>query len=496
MTVYNVLGCFYFTDFMQNVKGRWVVHSISPPPYPKTFPCARLNLTPGIGPQVYRKNDISRHDRTTERSILHRPIPTKPQDLSRGQKKAGWAKYAYFSTLTRKKSWWATFVVFTYKKSTIKTGITKSGQWTFGGLTRKNFSKKNFGGLTSTGLLLLCVGFGLAIPSGSIQARAYSYLNSKSSGVDVVVARSEAQTSQTIPFLEAAVNIDPKKAQGGGDITVVNDSALLPEEGPSGTLADVESNDYQGGVSLYVVHEGDTIAQVAKMFEVSENTILWANGLSSSAKLRAGQTLAILPIDGVQHTVKKGETIGGIAKKYGGRAADILEFNNLVAGQTLSLGDTIVIPNGKEGLESGSSSSSGTSPLSRSRARLIASYPSYSGYYINPLPSGHRNNAQGIHGYNGVDLDAPKGDPVYAAADGIVTASFFRTGDPWFGGYGNYIDINHPNGTQTRYGHLSAVYVQVGAQVNQGQSIGEVGSTGHSTGPHLHFEVHGAKNPF
>lgn len=303
--------------------------------------------------------------------------------------------------------------------------------------------------------------------------------------------RSEAQTSQTIAFLESAVNVDPKKAVGGGDITVVNDSALLPDIGPSGTIANIQSVDSQGGVTVYVVHTNDTIAQVAKMFEVSENTILWANGLSSGAKLHEGQTLDILPIDGVQHTVQKGETIGGIAKKYGAKVVDILEFNDLLSTDVLSVGDTVIVPNGKEGIPG--APSNGTS-LAVSRSRVIASFPLITGYYMNPLPTGHKS--QGIHGYNGVDLAAPRGDTVYAAAEGIVTASFFRTGDPWFGGYGNYIDIDHPNGTQTRYAHLRAVYVKVGTHVDQGQPIGEVGNTGHSTGPHLHFEVHGAKNPF
>ena len=338
---------------------------------------------------------------------------------------------------------------------------------------------------------MLCVGFGLSVPAHSADARAYAYLNSKAIKTDPVISRSEAQTSQTIAFLEAAVNIDPKKAQGGGDITVVNDSALLPEEGPSGTLADVQSGDYLGGVSLYVVHEGDTIAQVAKMFDVNETTILWANGLPANSKLRAGQTLAILPINGVQHTVQNGETLGGIAKMYGAKVAAILDYNDLLPTDILRIGDTIIVPNGKEGIPG--APSSGTS-RAVSRSIAISSFPTIGGYYTNPVPNGHKT--QGVHGYNGVDIGAPRGSSVYAAAEGIVTAAFYRAGDPWFGGYGNYIDVDHPNGTQTRYAHLSAVFVEVGAHVVQGQAIGAVGNTGHSTGPHLHFEVHGAKNPF
>jgi murein DD-endopeptidase MepM/ murein hydrolase activator NlpD len=101
--------------------------------------------------------------------------------------------------------------------------------------------------------------------------------------------------------------------------------------------------------------------------------------------------------------------------------------------------------------------------------------------------------SQGIHGYNGVDLAAPTGTQVLAAASGQVLISRFGG---WNGGYGNYIVIKHSNGTQTLYAHNSANYVSVGQWVSQGDVIGLVGNTGKSTGSHLHFEVRGAKNPF
>ncbi len=278
---------------------------------------------------------------------------------------------------------------------------------------------------------------------------------------------------------------------GGGDITIVDDSALFPDVGPSGTIADIESSVHQGKVSLYVVRSGDTITQVAKMFGVTVNTILWANDLSRGATLREGQHLIVLPIDGVQHTVKKGDTLQSIAKKYKGDIDDILEFNDMTAGQKLSVGDIVIIPDGREEAVPTSGAVSG------GRSRTIASYPSYLGYYTHPVPSGQKS--QGIHGYNGVDYGAPKGTPVYAAAEGTVIVSRFRAsgcGRSCGGGYGNYIVIEHPNGTQTLYGHLSAVYTQIGVHVDKGQWIGEVGSTGKSTGSHLHFEVRGARNPF
>lgn len=325
----------------------------------------------------------------------------------------------------------------------------------------------------------------------SVHARAFSYLGGHPEKSIVLSSpRAEAQNSQTIAFLEGAANLDPKKAMGGGDINVVDDSALLSDSGPSGTIADIESNDHQGKVVLYVVRPGDTIAQVAKMFGVSVNTILWANDIPRGGALHEGQYLAILPIDGVQHTVKKGETLQSIAKKYRGDIKDILEFNDMTADQKLSVGDVVIIPNGKEDAAPTSGTPSG------GRARMIATYPSYEGYYTHPVPAGHKT--QGIHGYNGVDYGAPIGTPVYAAAEGTVIVSQFHAsycGRSCGGGYGNYIVIGHPNGTQTLYGHLSAVYTTVGVHVDKGQWIGEVGNTGRSTGAHLHFEVRGAKNP-
>lgn len=332
---------------------------------------------------------------------------------------------------------------------------------------------------------------GFSAPLTTAQARGFFYLGSKADKTAVVAVRTEAQNSQTIAFLEGAVNSDPNPAKGGGDITIVDDSAFISEVGPDGTILDVESNDHQGKVSLYIVRPGDTIEKIAKMFGVTVNTILWANDLPKGTSLRSGQNLIILPIDGVQHTVKKGETLKGLAKKYKGDLAEIVEFNDLDIDQPLSIGDVIIIPNGKEETTSTSGSTSG------SRAKSNSSYPSYSGYYAHPVPGGHKT--QGIHGYNGVDYGAPIGTSVYAAADGVVIVSKFRTsycGRNCGGGYGNYIVVEHSNGTQTLYGHLSMVFVQVGARVSQNQLIGEVGNTGKSTGAHLHFEVRGAKNPF
>ncbi len=433
-----------------------VIHTLSPSGSSNPFLCARLLLTTGISPRFAVKDDFSHPDRTTERHLFSRPISTKLKDLGRVQMNADRAKYAYFSRFTRKKSWWATF------------------------------GKINKVGFISFGALIF-----LSFPYEFVHARAFSYMLTASNTAVLSPLRTEPQNSQTIAFLEAALNIDPKKAMGGGDITVLDDSALISDAGPSGTIADIEASNHQGKVSLYVVHADDTIAGIAKMFGVTVNTILWANDLPRGATLRAGQHLVILPIDGIQHVIQKGDTINSIARKYKGDIPEILEFNDLSVGQKLSVGDVVVVPNGREEV---STPASATPSVSGGRSRT---YPAYDGYYTHPVPAGHKT--QGIHGYNGVDYGAPRGTPVYSAAEGTVIVSRFTAGGcgrSCFGGYGNYIVIEHPNGTQTLYGHLSSVYTQVGVRVGKGQWIGEVGNTGKSTGSHLHFEVRGAKNPF
>jgi LysM repeat protein len=284
------------------------------------------------------------------------------------------------------------------------------------------------------------------------------------------------------PALRAAVNVDPNPAKGGGDITVVAGVALQSEAGPSGTLADIEvARPGADHISIYVVREGDTLSQIADLFGVTTNTIIWSNDLRGST-IRPGQTLAILPVSGVTHTAVKGDTLASVVKKYQGDMDEVLAFNNLSKGASLAVGDTVVIPYGimpqaKAVVTSKPASGSGG--------------PSLSGYFLRPLVGGLKS--QGIHGYNGVDLAAPTGANVLASAAGQVIIS--RTYG-YNGGYGQYIVIKHANGTQTLYAHLSQNYVFAGDMVVQGEVIGAVGNTGRSTGPHLHFEVRGAANPF
>ncbi len=289
--------------------------------------------------------------------------------------------------------------------------------------------------------------------------------------------------SQNIGLLSAAINPNPNFAKGGGDITVVGGTALLSETGPEGTLANIEENQ-SSTISVYVVREGDTLGDIAKMFGVTTNTIAWANEITRGA-IRPGQTLIILPISGVRHLVAKNETIQSIAKKYKADVTEIAQYNHLSENAKLAIGDVVLVPEGEIAPPPSVGATGRPAKLRGNNG------PDLEGYYLRPLIGGRKS--QGLHGYNGIDLASYLGAPILAAAAGEV---IIAKGAGWNGGYGNYIVIAHPNGTQTLYGHLSALAVTSGKSVTRGEIIGYLGNTGRSTGPHLHFEVRGAKNPF
>ena len=281
-------------------------------------------------------------------------------------------------------------------------------------------------------------------------------------------------------LLSPALNLDPNPAKGGGDTPIVG-NALLADAGPLGTIADIEDAPASDQISLYVVRVGDTLTQIAQMFGVSVNTLLWANDLPRGTQIRKDQTLVILPVSGVRHAVAKGDTIQSIAKRYGASAAEIASFNGVYESHPLALGQTIIVPDGEIA----------PTPVRAGKPVIAGGGRTVGGFFSAPLSSYRKT--QGLHGYNGVDLAAPMGTPILAAAPGVVIVS--KSG-AWNGGYGNYIVIKHENGTQTLYAHNKSNTVSQGQRVERGQVIGSVGNTGRSTGTHLHFEVRGAKNPF
>ncbi|OHB13664.1 MAG: hypothetical protein A3G05_00535 [Candidatus Zambryskibacteria bacterium RIFCSPLOWO2_12_FULL_45_14] len=285
--------------------------------------------------------------------------------------------------------------------------------------------------------------------------------------------------SQTMNLLEGYLNINPT-GMGGTEIAIVDSTALESNGGDSEVFVDLGKSG-TGQISVYVVREGDTLSEIAEMFGVSTNTILWANNVKVNS-IKVGQELVILPISGVRHVVKSGDTLQSLAKKYKADLEDILSYNGLATNAKIKSGDIVIIPDGVI---------SASQNIAGSGSGASTNYPTYAGYYLRPIVGGKKS--QGRHGNNGVDLAAPIYTPILASADGKVIVS--RTGG-YNGGYGTYVVISHANGTQTVYAHMSVNNVSVGDWVDQGQVIGAIGMTGKTTGPHVHFEVRGAKNPF
>ncbi|HEX2792765.1 MAG TPA: M23 family metallopeptidase [Candidatus Paceibacterota bacterium] len=314
------------------------------------------------------------------------------------------------------------------------------------------------------------------------------------------VSRAQETTSAdyyengVIAYLDAATHSDPNPGKGEASLAMTGDSALLANIGPDGVIAErgsLAAKSGGGQITSYTVEEGDSLSEIADRFGVTVNTILWANDISDANTVRPGDDLLILPVSGLQYTVRSGDTIGTIADKYGADANEIALFNGLASSVDLKAGSDIIIPGGQLPSSKSATAKKPTAkkPVS-SGSTAPKTLPAISGFFGNPLPGG--KITQGIHGYNGIDIGAPSGTPIYAAASGSIVVA--KNDDGYNGGYGNYIVIDHGNGTQTLYAHMSSTAVS-GGSVSKGDVIGYVGSTGRSTGNHLHFEVRGAKNP-
>lgn len=227
-------------------------------------------------------------------------------------------------------------------------------------------------------------------------------------------------------------------------------------------------------VTDYSVQPGDTIDSIAAAFNISSNTLLWANDLSRGAALKVGQTLVVPPVSGVIYAVRSGDTISDMAKTYKAKADDIIAFNNLSGEGDIFIGDVLIIPGG-------------TMP---SRALPSVQAQLADNFFIYPAEG---QISQGLHYYNAVDLANKCGTPIYATAAGTVQRAVSNGG--WNLGMGNHITVLHSSRIVSYYGHLLSLFVKPGDRVNVGDRIALMGSTGKATGCHVHFQVLGAKNP-
>ncbi len=241
----------------------------------------------------------------------------------------------------------------------------------------------------------------------------------------------------------------------------------------------------KGEITEYRVADGDTVSSIAQKFGVNIDTIMWENNLKSVDAIKVKQILRILPATGVRYKVKRGETIYSIAKAHQVDAQNIIDypFNTFSNDETfaLSAGQELMIPDGIKPKEVIIDSQ-------KYASRTVAPVPGVvgEGNFMWPTSGSLTQRYSWYH--RAVDI-ANRSNPAVIAAQGGTVVSAGWNG----GGYGNYVVINHGNGYSTLYGHLlnNSMVVKAGQVVGQGQRLGTMGSTGRSTGTHLHFEVKG-----
>jgi murein DD-endopeptidase MepM/ murein hydrolase activator NlpD len=221
----------------------------------------------------------------------------------------------------------------------------------------------------------------------------------------------------------------------------------------------------------YTVKKGDSVSKIAADFAISMDAVIASNGISNVRRLREGDILRIPNMNGIPYTVKKGDSLSKIAAGMGVPLEAILDANDLES-DAISPGATLFIPGAKMRTEE-LKLALGELFIYPIRGRLTSPY----GWRADPISGDRRYHAA-------LDLAASTGTPVKAAMEGTV--ALVSTNSV----YGKYIILSHPGGYQTMYAHLSQTSVIQGAAVSQGMKIGEVGSTGYSTGPHLHFAVY------
>jgi len=285
-------------------------------------------------------------------------------------------------------------------------------------------------------------------------------------------------SSLVAPIAQASVDFSADDAFETYDLLLIQDNSMMSSVNPSGTAS---FSGFNREITKYIVKQGDNPEKIAIQFDINTDTLLWANNLRDGDIIKPGQELMILPINGIRVKVGAKDTLASLAKKYNGDAMEIIAFNDLPLDGTVNTGDYIIIPDGEMPVV--------VAPRPTTPAKKYAGSTIPAGWLIIPTV-GHDWGK--IHGTNGVDIASSCGTPIYAAAAGKVIVS---DGIGYNGGYGKYIKIQHANGVITLYGHSSKLLVLAGEQVAQGQLIMLMGTTGRSTGCHLHFEVRGASNP-
>lgn len=304
-------------------------------------------------------------------------------------------------------------------------------------------------------------------------------------GTEEEMAEDSAVFSIPTPTPQIALEATPETADETLTVPlsafpVVSDDSLAPLPNPRTFQAKLPALEFE----TYLVQAGDTPGRIAEKFGITSETLLGGNPWLSqeSNALQAGVELVVLPIDGVLHTVKPGETLEDIAAEYDVSVDDIVGYaqNNLEFPFRLVPDTQLMIP----GAQIGSFYWVAPKTVANSRPGQWAVIGT--GFFTWPV-AGRCITNYFWAGHPGLDVSMSVGSPVYAADRGTITYASWASGSYY--DYGNLIVINHGNGYETFYAHLSGINVYSGQTVESGQLIGYSGNTGRSSGPHIHIEI-------
>ena len=222
----------------------------------------------------------------------------------------------------------------------------------------------------------------------------------------------------------------------------------------------------------YIIEEGDNLTIISRKIGANLDTLVSVNKISNANRLRPGQKIIVPNRNGLLYTMKKGETIEDVTERYDVSLNRVLSFNKISDASSIEVGDDIFLPGAKYTLDERIDKFGQMFSIPTTITRISSVF----GYRVHPI-TGVRTK------HMGVDIPGRINTPVYASRKGKVIFAGYS------GGYGNLVIVRHDKGYTTYYGHLNSITTKTGANVGVGVMIGRMGSTGRSTGSHLHFEV-------
>ncbi len=297
------------------------------------------------------------------------------------------------------------------------------------------------------------------------------------SGVEIDLADSAVDTGE-----DTSTDLPPpdwNQEPSPGDLHI----AVIPRTNRSNPPGPEVPPAARYKVVEYTVQLGDTVTRIASRYHVSPESVLWANDKlqDNPDLLSVGQTLNIPPTTGVLHSVKSGDTVVDLASKFKASAQDIFDdpFNQSVHNlksnpPQLMVGQFLMVPRGQKAIATRPVVTASRAPSGAVKGTSILAWPTAGCIYQSYWKA-----------HAALDIDNVIGTPIYASDSGYVEFA----GGGWNYGYGNMVLVNHGNGYYTRYGHLNTINVRAGQSVKKGALVGRMGTTGNSTGSHLHFEV-------